>query len=273
VLRTRVLTALLLLPAAFLLIFWLPPAGFAIAAALLLFVGSLEFSKLAALESRLARLALPAVQAALFVLLARTRGQWSAHHVTIFMAACLAWLPMLLQLRFYRAGQGPSQGYRVRSFINALLAVTACWMALGWLRFQPDGEWWILVLLLTVWAADTGAYFVGRQFGHRKLAPHISPGKTTAGLWGGILLAAGVAAAAVYLIPQLDAGLPAMAGVGLLTAAASVGGDLFVSMHKRTVGCKDTGSLFPGHGGVLDRLDSLLAGAPFFVAGMHLAGI
>jgi phosphatidate cytidylyltransferase len=261
-----------LLPAAFGLIFFLPPAAFAAAAGLLLFIGCLEFRQLAALDSQAARLALPAVQLALFVLLAWTWSRWSAHHAVIFPLACLAWLLMLLQLRSYQPGRGPRAGYRTRSFSNALMALTSGWMALAWLRFQPGGEWWILTLLVTIWAADTGAYFVGRQFGRRKLAPLISPKKTMAGAWGGLLLAAAVAAAAVHLIPQLPANPAAMAGVGLLTAAASVGGDLFISMHKRTVGCKDTGKLFPGHGGVLDRLDSLLAGAPFFVVGVQFAG-
>ena len=272
-LRTRVITAVVLAPLAFGLIFLLPAGAFCAIAALLLLVGSWEFRKLAAIEHSPAGWLLPALQAGIFLLLARNWSDWAAAPVAVFQLACLAWLLMFAQLKFYRPGNEPGQVYRVRSFLNALGALTFGWMALAWLRTEPSGEWWILVLLLIIWAADIGAYFAGRSFGRRKLAPAISPAKTRAGLYGGLILAGIVPVAAVSLIPALDADLPVMALIGLVTATASVGGDLFISMHKRTVGCKDTGSLFPGHGGVLDRLDSLLAGAPFFVLGKLLAGL
>ncbi len=271
-LRTRVLTALALLPAAFLLVFWMPAAGFAAAVALLLLAGSWEFRRLAALDRGPAGWALPALQGTLFAFLAWQWPRWTPDPAAVFQLVCIAWLLMFAQLRFYRPGKKPDRSYRVRGFLNALGVLTFGWMALAWLRFEPQGEWWILVLLLVIWAADIGAYFAGRRFGSRRLAPNISPKKTTAGLWGGLALAAVAAAVAVSLIPPLGANALVMAAIGLATATASAGGDLFISMHKRTVGCKDTGSIFPGHGGMLDRLDSLLAGAPFFALGKLLAG-
>jgi phosphatidate cytidylyltransferase len=120
-------------------------------------------------------------------------------------------------------------------------------------------------LLLIVWAADVGAYAFGRMFGRRKLAPAVSPGKTWEGVTGGLLtagIAAGLAAAWV--------GLPAsrLVALGIATALISVLGDLTQSMFKRNVGLKDSGKLLPGHGGVLDRIDSLTAAVPVFVVGV-----
>ena len=127
------------------------------------------------------------------------------------------------------------------------------------------------MLLLIIWSADIGAFFAGRRFGRRKLAPQISPGKTQEGLLGGLVLAmlvAIVVSRTAGILPLAPAWTAALAA---LTALVSAGGDLFKSIHKRTVGLKDSGSLLPGHGGVLDRFDSLLAGAPFFALGVLIA--
>ncbi|HEY7736593.1 MAG TPA: phosphatidate cytidylyltransferase [Candidatus Limnocylindrales bacterium] len=122
-----------------------------------------------------------------------------------------------------------------------------------------DGRGWILVLVVGVWGYDTGAYLVGRRFGRRRFLAHISPSKTYAGLLGG-LVAAGVAIGAVLAglgQPPIQALL-----LGPLVGLASQAGDLAESMLKRAAGAKDSGSLIPGHGGILDRLDSFLFAAP-----------
>jgi phosphatidate cytidylyltransferase len=118
---------------------------------------------------------------------------------------------------------------------------------------------WILVLVLGVWAYDTGAYFVGRRFGRRRFLTHISPSKTYAGLVGGI-----VAATVVVALLLAGLGQPPVAGLllGPLVALASQAGDLAESMLKRAAGAKDSGNLIPGHGGILDRIDSFLFAAP-----------
>ena len=127
-----------------------------------------------------------------------------------------------------------------------------------------------LTVLAVVWAADVGAYGVGRWLGRVKLAPKVSPGKTWEGLGGGVALAALAAwgAALVLGLPQT-----AMVTLGVATALVSVVGDLTVSMFKRNVGLKDSGALLPGHGGVMDRIDSLTAAVPIFVLGARLVGI
>lgn len=130
------------------------------------------------------------------------------------------------------------------------------------LRGLPEGQWWVLTALPAIWLADSGAYFVGRKWGRRHLAPVLSPGKTwegyIAGIVVGTLATAGVAALwqrwSGSLGPTPLDGL----GIGLLVGTLAPIGDLVVSMIKREVGVKDTGTLFPGHGGALDRIDSLL---------------
>jgi phosphatidate cytidylyltransferase len=127
---------------------------------------------------------------------------------------------------------------------------------LGWLGGERA---WVLVLLLSVWACDTAAYAVGRRFGRRHFAPHISPGKTVEGIVGGTLAAVVVAAVLVTAL-----GRPTVAGafLGLVIAAAAQAGDLVESMLKRAAGAKESGRLIPGHGGLLDRVDSFLFAAP-----------
>lgn len=129
------------------------------------------------------------------------------------------------------------------------------------LRLAPDGQSWLLMAVLMTFATDTGAYALGRLLGRRKLAPRVSPGKTVAGAWGGVAAAAG---AAVVLNAALGLAQPpaAMLALGVLVAVAAEIGDLGESLIKRSLGVKDMGRIFPGHGGVLDRLDSLLFVVP-----------
>jgi len=129
------------------------------------------------------------------------------------------------------------------------------------LRAVPNGRWWILFVLIIVWANDTFAYIVGKTLGRHKLAPRISPGKTIEGAAGG--LAAGVAAALICNSAMgLGAGMPLMAAMAIMVGVLGIIGDLAESLLKRGAGVKDSGSLIPGHGGVLDRIDSLIFPIP-----------
>jgi phosphatidate cytidylyltransferase len=144
-------------------------------------------------------------------------------------------------------------------------------VALGRLvELEPDGQALLLFLLVLIAAADVGAYFGGRRFGRRKLAPRVSPGKTLEGLVAGFATAGLAAAAGAYLL-----GFPALPWLALclLVALVSVVGDLSESMFKRRAGLKDSGALLPGHGGILDRIDSVTAASPVFLLGLHLLGV
>jgi phosphatidate cytidylyltransferase len=135
------------------------------------------------------------------------------------------------------------------------------------LREAPFSAWILLFSMLMIWVMDSGAYFAGRRFGQRKLALHVSPGKTWEGVFGGIILAVLVSAALWWLwAAQLEQqpGLVVFVLFSSLIAALSVYGDLFESLLKRQVGIKDSGKILPGHGGVLDRIDSLLLAIPMF---------
>lgn len=269
-LKTRVITALWLVPLAFLVVFGLPERGFELALAAILLLGAWEFGRLAGLGNGPATWALIGLQTAILAWLYLNPEVWRPVIHWVLTGACLAWLLMLLRLVGYRPGQAVDGRFRFLGFCCALIVLSAAWIALGWLRSQPQGSWWILALLLVVWAADTGAYFSGRTLGKRKLAPKLSPGKTRAGLAGGLLAAAVVGWAAITWLPTGAGKAAWWLVMAAVTALVSVGGDLFISMHKRVCGLKDSGHVFPGHGGILDRLDSLLAGAPFFALGLWL---
>ena len=135
---------------------------------------------------------------------------------------------------------------------------------LVWLRFLNQGEWWVLWFLLVIFAGDTGAYYAGRTLGKTKLYPAVSPGKTWAGVVGGFAssLVVGVLIGRWLLV---DMGAPALAALALVLAVLGLLGDLFESMLKRQAQVKDASQLLPGHGGMLDRLDSILFAAPVVV--------
>jgi phosphatidate cytidylyltransferase len=157
----------------------------------------------------------------------------------------------------------------VAAAIAGLLVLVPAGVALIRLRLEDNGAWLVLFSLVVVMAADVGAYFAGHRFGRTKLAPQVSPGKSWEGVIGGVVASLIVAAIGAVLLdwPALPVMLLA-AGA----AAFSVVGDLTESLMKRHTGLKDSGRLFPGHGGVLDRFDSLSAGIPVFVLGLIKVG-
>jgi phosphatidate cytidylyltransferase len=266
------MTALVLIPLVLAAIFAMPAAWFLLLLGIIVLAGAREYAPLAGLSGAPGAYALVGSQAIVLALLFINRGAWGADVLPFAAFACAAWLLIFIRLFRYRPGIGPTPAYRGISSLTALVSITTGWCALGWLRLQPDGSWLLLLFLLTVWAADTGAYFAGINFGKHKLAPALSPGKTRAGLFGGLIAAPLIALLAAFLMPLRPLEPAFLVILSLATALAAVGGDLVISLHKRTSGCKDSGSLLPGHGGVLDRLDSLLAASTFFVLGLAIYG-
>jgi phosphatidate cytidylyltransferase len=187
--------------------------------------------------------------------------------------ACLWWSFALLWVKSYPGSAVIWRSLPMRSLMGVLVLAFA-WLAAVFLLSFPRGGALMVVAVLLVAAADIGAYFTGKAFGKHKLAPDVSPAKTWEGFWGGMFCALAVAAVIWSLLPpQFDhLGLIAVLAIAMATALASVVGDLTVSMVKRESGLKDSGSLLPGHGGLLDRLDSLCGAIPVFALGLILAG-
>lgn len=153
-----------------------------------------------------------------------------------------------------------------------LLGVCYCAWLLGhaiWLRALPDGRALTLFALGITWCGETAAYFVGRRFGRRPLAPRLSPGKTVEGGVAQLMASVAVALAGAPLVPL---GLPEATAIGLLLGVVGQLGDLSESFLKRSAGAKEAGHLIPGHGGLLDRLDSLLFNVPALYYWVYFAG-
>ena len=266
---TRSTSGLLVMAA----IFALPVFWFQILIAAILLGGSWEYQRLAGLSGHFSAYFLILLQVLIFVLLSQTTTVWSTTTWIYLGVSCGLWLLMFSRMLFYRPGTVVNTQYRISSFITALISISTAWFAVCWIRALPAGSWLILFLLIIVWASDIGAYFTGKAFGKRKLAANISPGKTVAGLVGGILAASLAAIAVAKLTPIPHLSIFHLILLSVSVALVSVGGDLLISMHKRISGFKDSGSILPGHGGILDRLDSTLAAAPFFALGLMVSGL
>ncbi len=164
---------------------------------------------------------------------------------------------------------------RYKLFIGWFVLLSA-WMFLSRLRvfFGPQMTMFFLVL---IWAADISAYFVGKKWGSTKLAPEISPGKTVAGMYGALIAGAVCGTIFIGYYGYSDGFIWSrifdFVLLSILTVLISIYGDLFISVVKRQCGAKDSGTLLPGHGGILDRIDSLMAAIPFFYAGILLIGL
>ena len=182
---------------------------------------------------------------------------------TILMVAIAWWVAALVWMLFFPTPIPAAVGW-----LCGALTLLPAYAAIDWLYLESPLL--LLSLLVIVWLADIGAYFAGRAFGRVKLAPAISPGKTWEGVLGGVIAVLIVAVAAGL---ATERSLAVVVPFCLAVALLSVVGDLTVSMFKRHAGVKDSGTLLPGHGGVLDRIDSVCAAAPLFAAGLAVLGL
>ncbi|AZD06618.1 MULTISPECIES: phosphatidate cytidylyltransferase [Pseudomonas] len=267
-LKQRIITALILLPIALCGFFLLEGSAFALFIGLVVTLGAWEWARLAGFEAQSTRIAYAVVVAALLFLMQLLPGiaPW------VLGAAVLWWgLATFLVLTYPRTREHWA-GAAAKLVIGLLILLPA-WQGLVFIKQQPLGNWLIMAVMVLVWGADIGAYFSGKAFGKRKLAPQVSPGKSWEGVYGGLLLSL-VITAVVGLVADWSVGQIIL---GLLGAAIvvfiSVVGDLTESMFKRQAGIKDSSNLLPGHGGVLDRIDSLTAAIPVFAVLLWMAAL
>jgi len=267
-LATRVATAVVLVPCVLAALFLLPPAGWAVATLAVVLVAADEWARLASFAGgrRLAFVGgLAAIGGLLLASSAPVLADGWPHAILVGAcgAATLFWLAVAPPWVFRRwPARSP-----VALTVAGWVVLAGAWVAL--VELQARSPWIVLAAMAIVWIADTAAYFAGRAFGRRKLAPLVSPGKTWEGVFGGL---AAVAIYAAALVPFGQAagyrGATGPLAVGawiafaLALASLSVVGDLFESWQKRVAGVKDSGTLLPGHGGVLDRIDALVAAMP-----------
>lgn len=272
--RTRVLAALVLTPLAIGAVLWLPTPWLALLVAVLVLAGLWEWTRLAGLADGTLRLGYITANAITLCAITWAAGPGLFVLKVAAIIGVLWWVLALAWLWRFDFAQADKRRYRSLKLLAGSLASVPAWCALVWLHQLPDnGPRWALFALVLVWLADSGAYFVGVRMGKHKLAPRISPNKSWEGLWGG-LAGAGLAAIIGYPLLGLSlADLPAFLLLTLVAALMSVAGDLFESLLKRHSGHKDSGRVIPGHGGLLDRLDSLLAALPVFMVGKLWLGL
>lgn len=276
--RIRLLAALVMAPLAIAAILLLPTPWMMVLAAVLFLGGLWEWFDLAEIEDTLARTVLLVAHLALMVAIVWASRSSTGPTLVLFQLASVIgvvwWLLALLWLGHYRFASDHDTHARMFKLAAGALSVIPAWCALAWIHAStPNGHHWLLVALVIVWAADTGAYFVGRKLGRRKLAPRISPNKTIEGLAGGVIAGVVAGVGIAWLVAGAQAAqLPAVALVALAAVLFSVVGDLFESLLKRHAGVKDSGHLIPGHGGILDRIDGVLAALPVFALGKAMLG-
>ena len=272
-LKQRILTALVLVPLVVCGVLFLETAQLSLVFALIVLGGSLEWAKLAGISSRGMKLAYAVAVAV---------GLWSSaillrqHQGALWLLVVAAgwWIAVVVRLLRHRPGGELDQGVSMTELLEGFVTLIPAWAALAWLHGRHgDGPEMTLFLLILIWVADSGAYFAGRRWGKVKLAPRISPGKTREGVYGAL---AGAALCALAMsVVQGYGGFHSLMFVFLciLTTVFSVVGDLFESLVKRRRGLKDSGAILPGHGGILDRIDSLTAAAPIFALGLGALGL
>lgn len=276
-LKQRVITAVIMAGLFLGAIFFLHTTVLALLFGLLVLAGGWEWSRLAGWKSGAARATFVAVLAAVLAglfLHCQLGGTPTRERVQpVLGLACLWWSFALLWVKGY-PGSAVFWSNRLMRSLIGLLILAPAWTAAIYLLGYPRGGALLVVMVLIVASADIGAYFTGKRFGKHKLAPDVSPAKTWEGFWGGEACAALVGVLLWWFLPAQGAHISLLAALAIVftTAIASVVGDLSVSMVKRESGAKDSGSLLPGHGGVLDRLDSLCGAAPVFTLGLLLAG-
>ncbi|RUO80565.1 CDP-diglyceride synthetase [Idiomarina tyrosinivorans] len=277
-LKQRILTALILIPLALYAVFMLPMWGFSLFIQAILILGAWEWSPLMGLRRRASRIAYTVLIGAIISGLSYAvpwSNIWQQHQLNAWLFYCIVaggvwWIAALALIVNYPGSRRLWSRTRMIVGVFGILIFIPTWAALVAVRslnidiYPFFGGWVVLFILLLVWAADVGAYFAGVRYGRNKMMPAVSPGKTMEGLCGGITLAFVVMMVVAHWAEVPASQFTGFYLTGLLTVIASVFGDLNESMFKRCAGVKDSGAILPGHGGILDRIDSLTAAVPVF---------
>ncbi len=266
-LKQRIITALWLIPLALAGFFLLQGQAFSAFIALVMLLGGWEWARLAGIDKQFGRVGYAVVVLLVFVGLSLSNVP-----VLYILALALVWWLLATLMVFYYPASSKYWGGMVGKLSMGLLILLPAGIALLWLKNKQQANLLILTVMLMVWSADIGAYFAGRALGKSKLAPQVSPGKSWAGLFGGLLASLLVALACAFALGLSAAQIPLFLLAAGLIVLFSVIGDLTESMFKRSAGIKDSSNLLPGHGGVLDRIDSLTAALPLFALFFLLTG-
>lgn len=258
-LKQRVMTAIVLVVVSLGLLFFAPSWLWQLAIVFVAGVAALEWSQFITKEKVGVKFGFVTLVIGLLVL-----GLIYPNPEVLKLLIVLQLAVVILAVLAYQKSRGEASINQYLSALFGLVFILAFAWSLIWLR-EEIAPVWLLFSLAVVWIMDSGAYFAGRRFGRHKLASYVSPGKTWEGVVGGLLLVALVSALIGYFVqdPQLP-GLVVFVVSASLIAGLSVFGDLFESLLKRQAGLKDSGRILPGHGGVLDRIDSLLLAVPLF---------
>ena len=274
--KQRVITALILAPLALMAVFYLPLAGFALFISAAFLLGAWEWSGFCGLPDKTSRggyVGLTALVLALLYWQLPQQVSWPLENNILLSSLLMAgvgwWLLAIVLVLTYPRSQRLWVNSDWGKALMGWLTLIPAWAAVLFIRSTDyaasnfTGAWLIFALLGLVWAADIGGYIVGKPFGKHKLLPKVSPGKTVEGMLGGLALVA-LVVTVVAMLQDWPAQTPVWYIAALLLTVLSVFGDLTESMFKRAAGKKDSGAFLPGHGGILDRIDSLTATAPLF---------
>lgn len=266
-LKQRIITALILIPIVISVIFFLPTPYLALLFAALTVAGGIEWAKLAGLDDCKAMSAYPvfiiAAMAGCYWLIVQKWDLYFLASVSVF------WLLMIPLLLSRRKPLKQDEGINYLFLLLGIVLLPASWLSLVLIhQHSAMGASILLFILVLIWTADSGAYFTGKKWGKHKLAPIVSPGKTIEGLLGALVFGIIWSIAYYSFAPYSEVGLPQFMALCFLIIMVSVVGDLFESVLKRKRGVKDSGHILPGHGGILDRVDSVIAAMPVFYTGL-----
>ncbi|REG86886.1 phosphatidate cytidylyltransferase [Marinomonas pollencensis] len=261
----RILSAIVMVFLFVCAVFVLEETNFMLAMGGVVLLAGWEWARLSGVQKAFSRIAFSVLVGVLCLLTYQQDLQKS-----ILYVAPILWLIALYWVMSYPALKGWQ--HTIGRLLFGLLILVTTWASLVVLKQSSNFVVWVLLLMGLIWGADSGAYFSGKAFGKNKLAVHVSPGKSWEGVIGGLLFTQiGLLVFSVIShFSWLQWAL--LAAIGLLTVAVSVLGDLTESLFKRHESLKDSSRLIPGHGGVMDRVDSLTAAAPVFVLLLSICG-
>jgi len=268
-LKQRIITACILIPLTLLVLFYFPPPLFLFLTAFIMLAATWEWAALMGFAKRLPKFLYLLLMAVLI-------GCALYVPITVILSTAFIWWIIATMIVLFYSRSSKSTNGRYPVFLRGVMGIAVllpCWAAINFIRNQDsNGVALLLFLFVLVWGADSAAYFVGKKWGKTKLAANVSPGKSVEGVVGALLFSL-LFSMAVFYASQVPWGLwPWGMALSFVTVLFSIIGDLFESMMKRQAGVKDSGKLFPGHGGLLDRIDSLTAAAPVYAFGSLLMG-